>query len=91
MRRNPLVELPRSQPAQIIPPRGETNLLDWLESRGRMVARAGSEEPGYLVDAEDPEIAGLIDADSVDDDFDVLGDDEELGYQRKAGQLDEVR
>ncbi len=41
-----------------------------------MVARAGSEEPGYLVDAEDPEISGLIDGDIVEDDFELLGDDD---------------
>ncbi len=81
MLRNPLVELPRSQPAQIIPPRRETNLLDWLKSRDRMVARASSEEPGYLVDAEDPEISGLIDAESVDDDFELLGNDEDLNLE----------
>ena len=81
MLRNPLVELPRSQPAQIIPPCGETKLLDWLETSSRMVARAGSEAPGYLVDAEDPEISGLIDADSVEDDFELLGDDEDLSLE----------
>ena len=81
MLRNPLVELPRSQPAQIIPPRGETTLLDWLETSGRMVARAASEELGYLVDAEDPEISGLIDGESVDDDLELLGDDEDLGLE----------
>ena len=81
MRRNPLVQLPRSQPAQIIPLRHEAMLLDWLETSGRMVARAGSEEPGYLVDAEDPEISGLIDGEDVADDFDVLGDDDELDLE----------
>ncbi len=81
MLRNPLVEQPRSQSAQVIPLRGEASLLDWLETSGRMVARAGSEEPGYLVDAEDPEISGLIDGEDVADDFDVLGDDEELDLE----------
>ena len=81
MLRNPLVELPRSQPAQVIPPRDEAMLLDWLETSGRMVARAASEEPGYLVDAEDPEISGLIDGESADDDFDLLGDDDDLSLE----------
>ena len=81
MNRDPLVELPRSQPAQLIPPRSEAMLLDWLETSGRMVARAGNEEPGYVVGAEDPEISGLIDGDSVEDDFDLLGDDEDLSLE----------
>ena len=79
MNRNPLVEQPRSQPAQIIAPRGETTLLDWLESSGRMMARAADSEPEELLDSEDPEISGLIDSDHVNDDFDILGDDEDLG------------
>ena len=79
MIRNPLVEQPRSQPAQIIAPRGETTLLQWLESSGRMMARAADSEPEELLVSEDPEISGLIDSDHVNDDFEILGDDEELG------------
>jgi hypothetical protein len=30
---------------------------------------------------EDPEISGLIDADSVEDDFELLADDEDLGLE----------
>jgi len=67
MDRNPLVEQPRSQPAPIIAPRGETTLLDWLQASGRMMARAGQEEPEDLLDPEDPEISGLIDSDNVAD------------------------
>ncbi len=81
MNRNPLVEQPRSQPAQIIPPRRESMLLDWLENSGRMMARAGHEEPEALLGTEDPEISGLIDADSVDDDFELLADDEDLDLE----------
>ena len=78
MNRNPLVEQPRSQPAQIIPPRHESTLLNWLENSGRMIVHADQSEPKYLLDVEDPEISGLIDVDGVDDDdLELLGDDEE--------------
>ena len=79
MNRNPLVEQPRSQPAPIITPRGETTLLDWLQASGRMMARAADSEPEYLLVSEDPEISGLIDSDNVADDVELGGDDEELG------------
>ena len=79
MNRNPLVEQPRSQPAPIITPRGETTLLDWLQASGRMMARAADSEAEALLVSEDPEISGLIDPEGVADDFDILGDDEDLG------------
>ncbi len=81
MDRNTLVEKPRSQPAQVIPPRSESMLLNWLENSGRMMARAGYEEPEDLLGTEDPEISGLIDAESVDDDFELLADDEDFGLE----------
>ena len=62
-----------------VTPRGETTLLQWLESSGRMMARAADSAPEELLVSEDPEISGLIDSDHVNDDFDILGDDEELG------------
>ncbi len=44
-----------------------------------MMVRADHSEPEDLLDSEDPEISGLIDSDHVADDFEILGDDEELG------------
>jgi hypothetical protein len=41
-----------------------------------MIVHADQSEPKYLLDAEDPEISGLIDAESVDDDFELLGDED---------------
>ncbi len=81
MNRSPLVQQPRSQPAPIIAPRGETTLLDWLQASGRMMARTTQEETEDLLDTEDPEISGLIDSENVADDFEILGDDEELGLE----------
>lgn len=81
MNRNPLVEQPRFRLAQVIPPRREAMLLDWLENSGRMIARAGHEEPEDLLGTAVPEILGLIDAESVDDDFELLADDEDLGLE----------
>jgi len=80
LNRNPLVEQPRSQPAPISAPRGETTLLDWLQASGRMMARADQEETEDLLDTEDPEISGLIDSDNVAD-FELIGDDEELDLE----------
>jgi len=56
-------------------------LLDWLQASGRMMARAGQEEPEDLLDTEDPEISGLIDSDNVADDLELLGNDEELDLE----------
>ncbi len=44
-----------------------------------MMARAADSEPEDLLDTEDPEISGLIDTEGVADDFEILGDDEDLG------------
>ncbi len=81
MNRNHLVEQPRSQPAQTIPPRREAMLLNWLENSDRMVTRDGQEEPEDLLDAEDPKISGSIDAESVDGDFELLANDEDLDLE----------
>ena len=81
MDRNPLVEQPRSVRAPVIPPRGDTILLDWLEASGRMIAKGGSYELEDLVDTDDPEISGLVDGDNDADDFDLLGDDEDLSLE----------
>ncbi|MGQ4647545.1 DUF3134 family protein [Lyngbya aestuarii] len=67
---------PRDQLAQVIPLQQETSLLDWLENRGRLLARDSAEDRS-LVDA-DEEISELMGADDgayeEDDDAEDLED-----------------
>ena len=67
-----LREEPRDQPATVIPSKHETSLLDWLESRARIIAR-GTQEPEYL--DEEEEISELMSVDDVIYDIDT---DEEI-------------
>lgn len=80
MSRSPLFEQPRSQPAPVFPSRDESSIISWLLSSGRLVARS-NQETEYSVDTEDPEIAGLIDNEGIVDDFDPLGDDEDIDLE----------
>ncbi|MEM6251846.1 MAG: DUF3134 domain-containing protein [Cyanobacteria bacterium P01_D01_bin.156] len=74
---NPSVrQIPRQQHAAIIPERGDSSILRWLERSGRLIARevvdnvrdeADSEEISDLMGSED---ASFDDDDSSDDDDD---------------------
>jgi hypothetical protein len=70
-----LRQSPRHEPAEVIPLKQETSLLDWLEASGRLLAR-DVQEPDYLLH-EEPEISDLMGADDGPYDDDV--DDEPLG------------
>ncbi|HIK27717.1 MAG: DUF3134 domain-containing protein [Oscillatoriaceae bacterium SKW80] len=68
-----LREEPRHLPAQIIPLKQESSILDWLESTGRLLARDVHEPDSYL-DDDDVEISELMSGDEVAYDL----EDEEL-------------
>ncbi|GAB4133774.1 MAG: hypothetical protein Fur0046_04880 [Cyanobacteria bacterium J069] len=73
-----LREIPRSQPAQLIPVQRDASILEWLEGTGRLLAR----ESGDFDFADDEEeinelMAGddnTYDADDDDDDVIDLDD-----------------
>ncbi|MBJ7899119.1 MAG: DUF3134 domain-containing protein [Cyanobacteria bacterium RI_101] len=64
---------PRTEPAAVLPITRETSLIDWLESSGRMIARA-PEEVKIEIPEEDEEITELM----GDDGFDDMDDDLDL-------------
>jgi len=80
MVRSPLFEQPRSQPAPVIPSKHESSLLDWLESTGRLISRS-PQEADYHLGEEEPEISGLIDNEAIVDDFEILGNDEDIDLE----------
>jgi Protein of unknown function (DUF3134) len=74
MFKNPaLREEPRQDPAEVIPFREESSILDWLERTGRLIARDVVEEPLLEADEEISELMGVDDPYDVDDD-DLLDD-----------------
>ncbi|CBN54587.1 DUF3134 domain-containing protein [Kamptonema animale CS-326] len=68
-----LRQIPRHEPAEVIPLKQESSLLEWLEATGRLLAR-DNQEPDYVLDAE-PEITDLMGGD--DSPYDDLDDDVE--------------
>lgn len=74
---NPSVrQIPRSQHAAVIPERGDSSILRWLENTGRLIPRepvetipdeADSEEISDLMGSED---ASFDDSDDTSDDDD---------------------
>lgn len=67
-----LHEVPRSQPASVIPPQRDASILDWLEGTGRLLAR-DAHEFSYL--DEEEEINELMAGD--DSSFDLDDDDDD--------------
>jgi len=77
MRKNPLFEQPRFQPAPAIPLQQDFSILEWLKSSGRLRA-CSSLETKPLLDDEEPEILGLIDDDEERvDDIDLIDEHED--------------
>ncbi len=75
-----LREEPRHLPAEVIPLKQESSILDWLESTGRLIARDVHDPDSYL-DDEDVEISELMSGDEVTydlDDDDIDDDDIDL-------------
>lgn len=74
-----LRQVPRSAKAPILPSSGESSILVWLESIGRLRSREPMEN--FLDEAESEEISDLMGGDDSfdddDDDSDLVLDDED--------------
>ncbi|WP_088890566.1 DUF3134 domain-containing protein [Leptolyngbya ohadii] len=72
--RNPaLHEVPRDQPAPVIPLQRDASILDWLESSGRLLSRDGSD---YDYRDDEEEINELMAGE--DNSFDLDDDDDDV-------------
>lgn len=67
----------RYEPAQVIPLKQETSLLDWLESNNRLIPRETTSPVDDSSSEEDEEISELMDADDSDYDGDYDSDDDD--------------
>ena len=75
---NPSVkQIPRKQHAMVIPERGDSSILRWLESTGRLIPREPVE--GMRDEADSEEISDLMGSDdaSFDDSDDSSDDDDD--------------
>jgi hypothetical protein len=69
---NPSVrQIPRQQPADVIPLQQDSSILKWLEGTGRLIARAPIDSIG-----DEPEPEELADLMANDDKDDDMEDDE---------------
>lgn len=74
-----LRQIPRHLPAEVIPLKQQSSLLDWLESTNRLLAR-DTQEPDYLHEEEISELMAVEDSpyddleDEIEDDA-VVADD----------------
>lgn len=66
---------PRHEPADVIPLKQETSILDWLQSTGRLLAR-DAHDPDFIIDEE--EISELMSVEDSGYDEDDDDDDAEL-------------
>ncbi|MBW4657599.1 MAG: DUF3134 domain-containing protein [Drouetiella hepatica Uher 2000/2452] len=66
-----LYEVPRSQPAPVIPPQQNASILDWLEGTGRLLSRDIA-APDYRDDEQEINelMAGEDNSFEIDDDDD---------------------
>ncbi len=72
MFKNPaLREEPRYDPAAVIPLQQEASILNWLEKKGRLMARDQSLPEEQLIDNDD-DIGAIM---GVDDPYDLEDDD----------------
>lgn len=76
---NPSVrQIPRQQHAAVIPERGDSSILRWLESTGRLIPRESVETVPDEADSE--EISDLMGSDDASfDDSDDSSDDDNDG------------
>jgi Protein of unknown function (DUF3134) len=75
---NPSVtQIPREQPAAVIPQRRDSSILGWLESTGRMIQREAADN--LLDEPDSEEISDLMgnEDNSFDDDDDLAADDDD--------------
>ncbi|MEG4866268.1 MULTISPECIES: DUF3134 domain-containing protein [unclassified Microcoleus] len=68
-----LRQIPRHLPADVIPLKQESSLLDWLESNNRLLAR-DVQEPDYLNEEEFPEL--MADNENPYDDVEEEAEDD---------------
>lgn len=74
-----LRQIPRHLPAEVIPLKQQSSLLDWLESTNRLLAR-DAQEPDYLHEEEISELMAVEDSpyddleDEIEDDAGVVDD-----------------
>ncbi|MCG6138056.1 MAG: DUF3134 domain-containing protein [Nostoc sp. LLA-1] len=79
MLHSPLSEEPRNQRAPVIPLKQESSMMDWLQAKGRLVARNVQEAD---VSQEEAEISDFLTGEDgigdydLDDDSDVSVDDD---------------
>ena len=73
---NPSVQqIPRRQHAPVMPERGDSSILRWLENTGRMIPREGA-EAAAREEADNEEISDLMGNDDASfDDSDNNSDD----------------
>jgi hypothetical protein len=67
-----LYEVPRNQPAPVIPPQRDASILDWLEGTGRLLAR---DSAVYDYRDDEEEINELMAGD--DNSFEIDDDDDD--------------
>ncbi|MDQ2100029.1 MAG: DUF3134 domain-containing protein [Tychonema bourrellyi B0820] len=72
-----LRQIPRHLPADVIPLKQQSSLLDWLESNNRLIAR-DVQEPDYLHEEEISELMA-VDDNPYDDLEDEAEDDSATG------------
>lgn len=61
---------PRHEPADVIPLKQETSILEWLQSTGRLLAR-DAHDPDFIIDEEEiSELMSVEDSGYEDDDDD---------------------
>jgi hypothetical protein len=72
-----LRQIPRHLPAEVIPLKQQSSLLDWLESTNRLLAR-DTQEPDYLHEEEISELMAVEDS-PYDDLEDDIEDDAGVG------------
>ncbi|NJR67200.1 MAG: DUF3134 family protein [Leptolyngbyaceae cyanobacterium CRU_2_3] len=67
-----LYEVPRNQPAPVIPPQRDASILDWLEGTGRLLSRDATLGNDYRDDEEEINalMAGEDNSFEIDDDDD---------------------
>jgi phosphopantothenoylcysteine synthetase/decarboxylase len=73
MKKNPaLFQVPRNQPAALIPVQRDASILDWLEQTGRLISR---EATGFEYKDDEEEINELMGNEDNNDSFDDDDDD----------------
>ncbi|MEO0771013.1 MAG: DUF3134 domain-containing protein [Cyanobacteria bacterium J06649_4] len=74
---NPSVrQIPRKNPADVIPLQRDSSILNWLEGTGRLIPREPVDSVGD--EPEPEELADLMGNEDKEDDVDDTDDDDEM-------------